>query len=133
MSYTGVPTVSGSRVYLYPMNFRAEDFVNNSPNFTNISFKLNGDGTFFIKKTCEEVPPTIIAPVQIASKFGLSSFARNVRVSNAAVGHRFAVLDMQGKVIRSGIVNSANFEVPVANAGIYMVRVGSVTQRIRIK
>lgn len=133
VSYTGVPTVSGSRVYLYPMNFRAEDFVNNSPNFTNISFKLNGDGTFFIKKTCEEVPPTIIAPVQIASKFGLSSFARNVRVSNAAVGHRFAVLDMQGKVIRSGIVNSANFEVPVANAGIYMVRVGSVTQRIRIK
>ena len=133
VSYTGVPTVSGSRVYLYPMNFRAEDFVNISPNFTNISFKLNGDGTFFIKKTCEEVPPTIIAPVQIASKFGLSSFARNVRVSNAAVGHRFAVLDMQGKVIRSGIVNSANFEVPVANAGIYMVRVGSVTQRIRIK
>ena len=133
VSYTGVPTVSGSRVYLYPMNFRAEDFVNNSPNFTNISFKLNGDGTFFIKKTCEEVPPTIIAPVQITSKFGLSSFARNVRVSNAAVGHRFAVLDMQGKVIRSGIVNSANFEVPVANAGIYMVRVGSVTQRIRIK
>lgn len=133
VSYTGVPTVSGSRVYLYPMNFRAEDFVNNSPNFTNISFKLNGDGTFFIKKTCEEVPPTIIAPVQIASKFGLSSFARNVRVSNAAEGHRFAVLDMQGKVIRSGIVNSANFEVPVANAGIYMVRVGSVTQRIRIK
>ncbi|MBR2091047.1 MAG: hypothetical protein IJ905_12005 [Fibrobacter sp.] len=133
VSYTGVPTVSGSRVYLYPMNFRAEDFVNISPNFTNISFKLNGDGTFFIKKTCEEAPPTIIAPVKVATKFGLSAIGRNVRISGSTVGKKFAILDMQGKVIRSGVVNSENFEVPVANAGIYMVRVGSVTQRIRIK
>ena len=133
VSYTGVPTISGSRVYLYPMNFRADDFVNNSPNFTNIDFKLNGDGTFFIKKTCEEAPPTIIAPVKIATKFGLSAIGRNVRISGSTVGKKFAILDMQGKVIRSGVVNSENFEVPVANAGIYMVRVGSVTQRIRIK
>ena len=40
---------------------------------------------------------------------------------------------MKGKVVRQGVVDSPNFEIPVSNAGIYMVRVGSSTQRIRIK
>lgn len=132
VAYTGVPTISGARKYIYPMNFNDTNFVNISPNFTNIVFNIGRDGTLIIKDECEVIP-TRLTPVKVATKFGLSSFARNVKVSNATVGKKFAILDMQGKVIRSGVVNSANFEVPVANAGIYMVRVGSVTQRIRIK
>lgn len=49
------------------------------------------------------------------------------------MGQRFAVLDMQGRVLRSGVVESPNFEIPVSNAGIYMVRVGASAQRIRVK
>ena len=40
---------------------------------------------------------------------------------------------MQGKVVRSGVVNAANFEVPVALAGIYVVRIGSLAQRVRVR
>ena len=132
VSYTGVPTISGARKYLYPMNFLAENFVNISPNFTTIVFNVAKDGTLIIKDNCEVIP-TGIAAVKAVAKFRLSSVGRNLQISGSTEGDRFAVLDMQGKVIRSGVVNSANFEVPVARAGIYMVRVGSVTQRIRVK
>ena len=132
VGYTGVPTISGARKYLYPMNFLAENFVNISPNFTTIVFNVAKDGTLIIKDQCE-IDRTGFIAVKPVAKFRLSSVGRNIQISGSTEGDRFAVLDMQGKVIRSGIVNSANFEVPVARAGIYMVRVGSVTQRIRVK
>ena len=132
VGYTGVPTISGARKYFYPMNFLAENFVNISPNFTTIVFNVAKDGTLIIKDQCE-IDRTGFIAVKPVAKFRLSSVGRNIQISGSTEGDRFAVLDMQGKVIRSGIVNSANFEVPVARAGIYMVRVGSVTQRIRVK
>ena len=132
VGYTGVPTISGARKYLYPMNFLAENFVNISPNFTTIVFNVAKDGTLIIKDQCE-IDRTGFVAVKPVAKFRLSSVGRNIQISGSTEGDHFAVLDMQGKVIHSGIVNSANFEVPVARAGIYMVRVGSVTQRIRVK
>lgn len=133
VAYTGVPTISGSRVYLYPMNFVASDFTNVSPNFTNIDFKVNGDGTFFIKKKCEEIQTKIVELKAATPKFGLSAMGRNIKVSGSSLGQKFAILDMQGKVVRSGVVNAANFEVPVAHAGIYVVRIGSLAQRVRVR
>ena len=133
VAYTGVPTISGSRVYLYPMNFVAADFTNVSPNFTNIDFKVNGDGTFLIKKKCEEIQTKIVELKAATPKFGLSAMGRNIKVSGSSLGQKFAVLDMQGKVVRSGVVNAANFEVPVAHAGIYVVRIGSLAQRVRVR
>ena len=132
VGYTGVPTISGARKYLYPMNFLAENFVNISPNFPPIVFNVAKDGTLIIKDQCE-IDRTGFVAVKPVAKFRLSSVGRNIQISGSTEGDHFAVLDMQGKVIHSGIVNSANFEVPVARAGIYMVRVGSVTQRIRVK
>ena len=96
VAYTGVPTISGSRVYLYPMNFVASDFTNVSPNFTNIDFKVNGDGTFFIKKKCEEIQTKIVERKAAAPKFGLSAMGRNIKVSGSSLGQKFAILDMQG-------------------------------------
>ena len=49
------------------------------------------------------------------------------------MGYRFEVRDMQGKVLRKGLVSSANFEIPVTNAGVYAVRIGSTVQKIRVK
>ena len=40
---------------------------------------------------------------------------------------------MRGRVVRSGVVDAVNFEIPVTNAGVYMVRIGSSAGRIRVK
>ena len=124
------PTVSGVRPYIYPFNLQNGTFVNISPNFSNVVFRFNGDGTLIIKKP-EDL--TKIAAVKGVAKFGLSSAGRRIQVSGSTVGSRFEVRDMQGKVVRTGVVSSANFEIPVANAGVYAVRVGSMVQKVRVK
>ena len=124
------PTVSGVRPYIYPFNLQNGTFVNISPNFSNVAFRFNGDGTLIIKKP-EDL--TKIAAVKGVAKFGLSSAGRRIQVSGSTVGSRFEVRDMQGKVVRTGVVSSANFEIPVANAGVYAVRVGSMVQKVRVK
>ena len=54
-------------------------------------------------------------------------------LSGSTVGNRFEVRDMQGKLVRFGFVSSANFDIPVPNAGVYMVRIGSTVQKVRVK
>ena len=124
-------SVSGVRAYLYPFNLRENHFVNISPNFSNVEFRITTDGTLIIKKPVEI--PTKIITLKGADLFGLSSAGRRIQVSGSTVGNRFEVRDMQGKVVRSGFVSAANFEIPVANAGVYLVRVGSVVRKVRIK
>ncbi|MBR6942675.1 MAG: hypothetical protein IKH55_06345 [Fibrobacter sp.] len=124
-------SVSGVRAYLYPFNLSVNHFVNISPNFSNVEFRITTDGTLIIKKPVEI--PTKIVSVKGADLLGLSSVGRRIQVSGSTVGNRFEVRNMQGKVVRSGFVPSANFEIPVANAGVYLVRVGSVVRKVRIK
>jgi len=124
-------SVSGVKAYLYPFNLSVNHFVNISPNFSNVEFRITTDGTLIIKKPVEI--PTKIVSVKGADLLGLSSVGRRIQVSGSTVGNRFEVRNMLGKVVRSGFVPSANFEIPVANAGVYLVRVGSVVRKVRIK
>ena len=126
--YKGDTTMTEKELGEYAMGLVASDFENISPNFKNVNFVVTIDGTF--KITDQE---TSIASVKGVKAFGLSSMNRSIQVSGSTVGKRFAVLDMQGRVIRSGMVESSNFESPVSNAGVYMVRVGASAQRIRVK
>jgi hypothetical protein len=128
VSYKGEMTMTEKELGEYSMGLVAKDFVNISPNFENVNFVVSIDGTF--KITDQE---TSIASVKGVKAFSLTSMNRSIQVSGSTVGKRYAVLDMRGRVIRSGAVESSNFEIPVPNAGIYMVRVGSSTQRIRVK
>ncbi len=125
-------SVSGVRPYLYPFNLSLDHFVNISPNFSNVVFKITNDGTLIIKKP-EDIIPTKIAAIKGVVKFGLSTSGRRIQVSGSTVGNRFEVRDMQGKLVRFGFVSSANFDIPVPNAGVYMVRIGSTVQKVRVK
>jgi hypothetical protein len=128
VSYKGEMSMTEKDLGEYSMGLVATDFVNISPNFDNVNFVVVLEGSF--KITDQE---TSIARVKDVKAFGLSSMNRQIQVSGATAGKRFAVIDMKGKVVRQGVVDSPNFEIPVSNAGIYMVRIGASTQRIRIK
>ena len=58
---------------------------------------------------------------------------RRIQVNNSMVGERYAVYDMQGNVVMAGMVEAPSFEIPVAKSGVYMVRVGSLAQRINVR
>ena len=57
---------------------------------------------------------------------------RTLHVFEARVGSLYALIDMQGRVLSSGVVNSNNFAIPVGLGGQYMLKIGNQTQVVRV-
>ena len=66
-------------------------------------------------------------------RFNLQVQNRTIWVQNARMGESFAVFDVQGHVLRRGVVNSTELFLTLQNAGAYIVRVGTETMRVRVK
>lgn len=66
-------------------------------------------------------------------QFSLAAVGRDIVVAGARVGSAYAVLDMQGRVLKSGRVNAASFSLVMNRAATYLVRVGDQTQAVKIK
>ena len=66
-------------------------------------------------------------------QFTLSVVGREIQVVNARVGAAYALLDMQGRIVKQGQVESANFGMTVARAGAYLVRIGNHLQKAQLK
>ena len=66
-------------------------------------------------------------------QFSVMVNGRSLQISAARIGAGYALFDMQGKVLLQGRVQSANFEIPVARSGNYLIRVGNNVQRIAVK
>ena len=66
-------------------------------------------------------------------QFSVEILGRNVQIAGARVGSSYAVLDMQGRVLRRGRVDSANFSLSMTRSGTFLVQVGgqSVVARVR--
>ena len=67
------------------------------------------------------------------SHFGMIAEGRRLVFWNADVGEKFAIMDMQGRVIRAERVNQSRFEVCLQTAGSYIVRIGQSMKRVEIK
>ena len=59
--------------------------------------------------------------------------SRNIQISAAPVGKAYALLDMQGRVLQKGRVESANFSIVAPRAGSFFIRIGSQIRIVRIK
>ena len=128
VAYKGDLNMSGVDMGTYPMGLQASDFVNISPNFERVNFIVAYDGKLVITDE-----PISIAAVKGVKAFDVSSVNRRIQISGSTVGNAYAVLDMQGKVISRGFVKTPNFGITVQNSGVYMVRIGSSIQRVRVK
>ena len=142
VNFKNYATVSGIEAGSYPMGLKAEDFKNTSANFSNIVFEVADGGLTITKKEEENKEENkdkdkdkdaLFASRTIASALTVSASNRNIQVNSTMVGKPYAVFDMQGVVVRMGRVESASFEIPVSKSGVYMVRVGSLAQRVNIK
>lgn len=65
--------------------------------------------------------------------FTVSTVGRNIQIGSARIGSAYAVVDMQGRMLKSGRVNASNFNVVMSSAGTFLVRVGSQTRKVNIK
>ena len=154
VNFKNYATVSGIEAGTYPMGLKAEDFRNTSSNFSNIVFDVVDGGLTIVKK--EEEKPIekpeedkdkdkekdkekekekdgLFASRVPASLLHVYAMDRNIQVNSTMVGKPYAVFDMQGVVVRKGRVESASFEIPVSKSGVYMVRVGTLTQSVSIR
>ncbi len=59
--------------------------------------------------------------------------ARNIQISAARIGDTYVLFDMQGRVLLQGRVQTANFEIPIARSGNYLIRIGNNVQRVAVK
>ena len=66
-------------------------------------------------------------------RFNLHVQNRTLQIQNARIGSAFAVLDLQGRVLRRGVVNSPEFSMELQYAGAYIIRIDSQVQKIRVK
>jgi hypothetical protein len=59
--------------------------------------------------------------------------SRSFDIVDAQVGSRFAVIDMGGRVVRSGIVSNGSQRVEVPKSGSYTVRVNKEAVQVNVK
>ena len=74
-----------------------------------------------------------IAAAGQVPQFSLAAVGRSIQVAGARVGSAYAVLDMQGRVMMSGRVDAANFDMAMDRAGTYLVRIGGQTQAVKLR
>lgn len=95
------------------------------------SSSSSGKSSSSSKKGKDALPMVTVVP-----QFSVEVVGRNIQVfgaADAALGDTYALLDMQGRVLRRGPVTGANFAIPVGQAGTYFVRIGNGMQRVSVK
>ena len=84
-------------------------------------------------KSSSSSAKTSIAMKNIMPQFNVTVGFHSVQISGAKVGASYALLDMQGRVLRKGRIESANFNIVVLNAGRYFVRIGNQIRNVNVK
>ena len=94
-----------------------------------ISFTIQNEEIVYSSSSGSAMPVL----TTITTQFSLKAFNRNLQISGAKKGSTYAIFDMQGRVLKKGRVESADFNIPMNMAGNYLVRVDNRTQLITIK
>ncbi len=121
-SYTGsTPTKKATNKYIY-------EFKGWEPSIVAVTGAATYSAVF------DSTRNTGIAEVgSIRSGLIVSTIGRTIQISAASKNSAYAVLDMQGRVLLRGRVESSNFNIAVPRAGCYLVRVGNATRKVQVK
>lgn len=128
-------TESGTNLTIFgtvPGTYR--DLVCNGDKKTD-SLKVNGR-IYKIELTIKNPNKPCNSALTLASakkQFSVNTYNRILLISGAKVGELYAIFDMQGRILKKGRVESVNFNIPVALAGNYVVKIGHITQHVQIK
>jgi len=68
-----------------------------------------------------------------ATSFGVQAEGLNLYILNARVGSSYAVLDLLGKSVSSGKIGNSHYSIPMSKPGVYIVKIGKVSQKVFVK
>ena len=71
--------------------------------------------------------------ISVNAPFTVKALNRGFQIAGAKVGSAYAIFDMQGKVLKMGLVELANFNIVIPRAGNYLIRIENYTQKFSIK
>ena len=66
-------------------------------------------------------------------QFTVTTVGRDIQIAGAREGSAYAVLDMQGRVMGEGRVESANFNLTMSRAGTYIVKIGYTSRVVPVR
>lgn len=76
---------------------------------------------------------TNFTPIVLSTPFAIHAFERTLQISAAPIGSTYAIFDMQGRILKKGLVESDNFNITMSQAGNYIIQIRNHTQRINVK
>ena len=88
----------------------------------------SGKSSSSSKKSKDALPTVSVAP-----QFSVEVVGRDIRISGVFDADTYALLDMQGRVLRGGAVHGASFAIPVDRAGTFLVRIGNDVRFVSVK
>ena len=80
-------------------------------------------------KNCINALPEVAS----VPSFQVTASGRNILVAGASAGNEYALLDMQGRIICRGVLESADTVIPVGRSGNYLVRISNRVQPVSVK
>lgn len=120
--YTGkTPTKSSNNKYSYT-------FAGWSPKIASVKGGAIYQAVFDSTKQTE-----LIETRFVSSGLSVRALARSIQISAAPVGSIYAIADLQGRVLKKGFVESADFNIAMPQAGIYLVRIGEELRKVSIR
>lgn len=120
--YTGeIPTMASTKNYSY-------EFAGWNPKIENAAGEATYQAVFDSTKLTE-IKDCLFSNMEMS----VSVNSRTIQIAVAPIGSAYAILDMQGRVLKNGRVESANFNLAMSQAGHYLVRIGGKTQRVNVK
>ena len=86
-----------------------------------------------VAKSSSSKGKNAVASAKLVPQFRLVTVGRNIQIAGARKGSAYAVFDMQGLVVKSGIVDDTEFNVSMNRAGAYLVRIGNEVQQVNVR
>lgn len=82
----------------------------------------------------ESIADNEIQAIATASVFqySIKTAGRVLNIEGAA-GKKFAIFDMQGRIMNRGVINGENFETALPRSGSYMIRIGSKNHKVSVR
>ena len=120
--YTGkTPTKKSTTDYSY-------EFVGWSPKLGPIT-----KGTEFVAVFDSTKVTGMQNALRTSSNMSVNVVSMNIQISAAPIGKTYALIDMQGRILQKGNVESANFNIVAPSVGSYFIRIDNQIRKVNVK
>lgn len=128
VAYSAVPVYSGTT----PVKASSEDYDYVFDGWNPALANVTGDATY---TACfnRESKGTTSALQRSPAVFSFSVEGEILRVENAALNTPYALMDVQGRVLARGLIQSSVQNIALPGTGNYLVKVGTDSRLVRVR